>query len=73
MTSPEKNHNRNISMDYDGATGASAKKQVAKKNLSKFIKPYTKNEKAMGSGSAIVVGSTGGVKIQHLINTNPDE
>ena len=57
-------------MECDGAPGASAKKQVIKKNLSKFIKPYTKTEKA---GSAIVVGSTGGVKIQHLINTNPDE
>jgi len=60
MKSPEKNHNRNVSMDYEGATGASAKKPIVKKNLSKFIKPYTKNEKA---GSAIVVGSTGGVKI----------
>jgi hypothetical protein len=50
MSSPE-HHNRNMSMDYDGATGASAKKQVVKKNLSKFIKPYTKTEKAMsGSG-----------------------
>jgi len=47
MSSPAKIHNRNVSMEYEGATGASAKKQAAsKKNLAKFIKPYTKTEKA---------------------------
>ena len=74
MNSPGVTHNRNQSMEYEGATGASGKKQVVKKNLSKFIKPYNRTDKPQSGSGAIVVGRPGGpVKIEHLINTNPDE
>jgi hypothetical protein len=61
-------------MEYDGAPGASAKKPVAaKKNLSKFIKPYSRTDKPTNGIGAIVAGSSGGVRAQHLVTTNPDE
>lgn len=58
MGSPGISHNRNASMVYEGPPNEdSGKKQVAKKNLSKFIKPYTKTEKAkLSTGQSIVVG-----------------
>jgi hypothetical protein len=46
MGSPGISHNRNASMVYDGPNEDSGKKQVAKKNLAKFIKPYSKTDKA---------------------------
>ena len=75
MSSPGINHNRNVSMEFDNkAPGASAKKKVISKNLSKFIKPYNRTDKPTNGTGAIVVGTSGGVRVNHNIgSTNPDE